>query len=81
MEEIVLEIETKNKIRKVKNPRKAREKDFFLFSAVEVMDSEGKWHRIINSFGDPVWKVNGMIREINDAIRQKKTYVNVEQFF
>lgn len=45
------------------------------------MDSEGKWHSIIKSFGDPIWKVRGMVREINDAIRQKKTYVNVELYF
>ena len=81
MKEIVLEIETKNKICKVNNPRKAREKDYFFFSAVEVMDSEGKWHRIINSFGDPIWKVKGMVREINDAISQNETYVNVELYF
>lgn len=81
MKETVLEIETKNKIYKVKNPRKAREKDYIFFLAVEVMDSEGKWHKIIKSFGDPVWKVRGMVGEINDAIRQKETYVNVELYF
>ncbi len=81
MKETILEIETKNKICKVKNPRKAREKDYFFFSAVEVMDSEGKWHGIIKSFGDPIWKVRGMVNKINDAIRQKKTYVNVELYF
>lgn len=45
------------------------------------MDSEGKWHSIIKSFGDPIWKVRGMVSEINDAIRQKKTYINVELYF
>lgn len=50
MKETILEIETKNKICKVKNSRKAREKDYILFSAVEVMVSEGKWHNIIRSF-------------------------------
>lgn len=81
MKETILEIETKNKICRIKNPRKVREKDYILFSAVQVMDSEGKWHGIIKSFGDPLWKVRGMVREINDAIRQKETYVNVELYF
>lgn len=81
MEETILKIETTNKICKVKNPRKAREKDYLIFSAVEVMDSEGKWHGIIKSFGDPIWRVRGMVNEINDAIRRKKTYVNVELYF
>ena len=79
MKETILEIETKNKICKVKNPRKAREKDYILFSAVEVMDFEGKWHNIIRSFWDPVFTF--IVNEINFAIRQKKTYVNVEQYF
>lgn len=81
MKETILEIETKNKICRIKNPRKVREKDYILFSAVQVMDSEEKWHGIIKSFGDPLWKVRGMVREINDAIRQKETYVNVELYF
>ena len=81
MTRTVLEIETKNKICKIENPRKARQKDYILFLTVEVMDSEGKWHRIIKSSADPLWKINGMVGEINEAIRQKKTYVNVEFYF
>lgn len=40
----VLEIETKNHLKKIEKPRKARDIDLAVWSIVQVMDGDGKWH-------------------------------------
>ena len=45
-----LEIETENRLKIIKNPRKARAKDIILWCIVRVMDGNGKWHFIGHCF-------------------------------
>ena len=64
-----LEIETKNKIIKLNNPRKARLKDFILFDAIQVMNENGKWDTISYLFAEPGWKADNAVLLINSAIK------------
>lgn len=79
MEEWIFEIETKNKVRRVKNPRKARSRDLVFFTAVEVMDGDGKWIRFFcQPYSD--YRLKRAVSEINRAIEEKKSYVNVDDY-
>lgn len=78
MEEWVLEIETKKTIKKVKNPRKVRKKDFLFFVAIQVMDDNGKWHHIVNSDNIPYWKTDDAKKKIKEAIKIKASYVKIK---
>lgn len=78
MEERTLEIETKKTIRKVRNPRKVRKKDFIIFVAIQVMDNNGKWHHIANSDDIPYWKTDDAKKKIREAIKERKEYVKIK---
>lgn len=78
MEEWTLEIETKKAVKKVKNPRKVRKKDYVLFVAVQVMDDNGKWHHIANSDDIPYWKTDNAKKKIKNAIKERKEYVKIK---
>ncbi len=78
MEEWTIEIETKNKIKKVKNPRKVRKKDFILFVAIQVMDDNNKWHYIVNSDDIPHWRTDDAMKKIEKAIKERKEYVEID---
>lgn len=71
MKEWTLEIETKKTIKKVRNPRKVRKKDFIFFVAIQVMDNDGKWHHIVNSDDIPCWKTDDEKKKIEKAIKEK----------
>ena len=78
MEEWTIEIETKNKIKKVKNPRKVRKKDFILFVAIQVMDDNNKWHYIVNSDDIPHWRTDDAMKKIEKSIKERKEYVEID---
>lgn len=78
MKEWTLEIETKKTIKKVRNPRKVRKKDFIFFVAIQVMDNNGKWHHIVNSDNIPYWKTDNAEKEIKKAIEGKEDYVKIK---
>lgn len=65
-----IEIETKNRIRKIRNPRKVRHIDLGVWSIIQVMDKEGKWHLA----GHTLYYEDAQIAEIEieDAISAKK---------
>lgn len=72
----VLEIETKNHLKKIENPRKARDIDLGLWSLVQVMDGDGKWHFI----GHTMFFEDAQIATylINEAIKEKTDSVCVD---
>lgn len=78
MKEWTLEIETKKTIKKVRNPRKVRKKDFLFFVAIQVMDNDGKWHHIVNSDDIPYWKTDDAKKKIKKAIKERKEYVKIK---
>jgi len=71
----VLEIETKNHLKKIKNPRRAVAKDLMVWSIVKVMDGDGNWHFIGHCFFPTDAEDAAYI--INDAIcdREKDVYL------
>ena len=71
-----LEIETKNSLKKIRNPRKAKDSDWILRCVVLVMDGKGKWHLIGHCFHptDASWAAD----DINEAIKNKKTSIYVD---
>lgn len=78
MEEWTLEIETKKTIKKVRNSRKVRKKDFIFFVDIQVMDNNGKWHHIVNSDDIPYWKTDNAKKKIKKAIEEKEEYVKIK---
>lgn len=70
-----LEIETKNRLKRIRNPRKARAKDLIVRAIVEVMDENSKWHFIGHCFYevDAEWAAD----DINDAIKAKEKTIDV----
>lgn len=76
MENWILEIETKNHLREIRNPRKARDRDWIVRCGVQVMDGKGKWHSIGHCFfpSDAERAAN----KINKAIENQKKLVKVE---
>lgn len=73
----VLEIETRNSIKKIKNPRKARASDLIVRCIVKIMDGDGKWHFVGHSFYESSSEIAANC--INEAIKKKKEYINVEE--
>ena len=73
-----LEIETKNKLKKIKNPRKVRIKDMIFFDLLQVMDGDGIWHTIcVCSVGVACGQF--IVNRINHIIerRQPSVYVDI----
>lgn len=72
-----LEIETKNKLKRIKNPRKARMKDWILFYTLQIMDENGKWITVCNSDVDDA-KAYNVVQDINKAIKNHETSICVD---
>lgn len=72
-----LEIETKNKIKRIKNPRKARVKDGIFFDILQVMDGNGKWNTIC-CFVISYSTQRRIVDEINKAIKEKEKVVCID---
>ena len=75
----VLEIETKNSLKKIRNPRKAKACDWIVTCVVRVMDGEGVWHLIGHCFfpSDASMAAN----DINRAIKEQKSLVLVDNIY
>jgi len=73
MKEWVLEIETRNCLKKIREPRRARDIDLGFLSIIQIMDGEGKWHWI----GNTLYLSNAQVAvyEINTAILRKESIV------
>ena len=72
-----LEIETKNKLKKIKNPKKARIKDIIFFDILQVMDCDGKWH-VVCKCCVGVTTAQIILNDINDAIKKRQSSVYVD---
>ena len=71
-----LEIETKNTLKKITNPRKARIRYWVLVDVLQVMDDDGKWHNVCTK--PIITHQYSVIREINDAIKNRKKSVYLD---
>ncbi len=65
-----LEIETKNKLKKIEDPRKARMSDRIFFDSLQVMDGNGKWHTVCNCCIG-VGTAQIIVDDINAAIKKR----------
>lgn len=72
-----LEIETKNNLEKIRNPRKARIADRIFFDSLQIMDDSGKWHTVCCCVVG-VSKGQIIIDKIEKAINKKQPYVYVD---
>lgn len=73
-----LEIETKNTLKKIKNPRKVRIVDRIFFDSLQVMDEDGKWHTVCHcSVGVATGRI--IVGDIHKAIQQccPSVYVDI----
>ena len=72
----VLEIETRDQVKRIENPRKARIVDGFYKERLEVMDNDGKWHTIVKMWnGETEGQI--VVMKINDAIKKKSPHIFV----
>lgn len=72
-----LEIETKNNLKKIRNPKKARIIDKIFFDILQVMDGEGKWHTVCHCcVGLATAQI--IVNNINIAIKKHKSSVYVD---
>lgn len=71
-----LEIETKNRVKKIRNPRKARDIDLGVWSIVQVMDENGKWRFV----GHTMFLENAQnaTEEINEAIETEENSILID---
>lgn len=67
----VLEIETKNKLQKIENPRKARVVDRIFFDSIQVMDNNGVWYTIWSGIALTKAKESKILYDIKSAIKNK----------
>lgn len=72
-----LEIETKNKLKRIKNPRKARFRDRIFFYSIQVMTNDGKWHTICNC-SEGVATLRMVVDDINKAIKKRSLSVYLD---
>lgn len=73
----VLEIETKNKLKKIEDPRKARMSDRIFFDSLQVMDGNGKWYTVCNCLvGVGYGQI--IVDKINRAIKKRLPSVCVD---
>lgn len=72
-----LEIETKNNLKKIRNPRKARIRDRIFFDSLQVMDDNGKWHTVCSCVIG-VSKGRMIIDDINKAIKKRQLSVYID---
>lgn len=72
-----LEIETKNTLKKIKNPRKARIIDRIFFDSLQIMDDNGKWHTVCRCTVG-VSTARMIIDDIDLAIKKHQSSVYVD---
>ena len=72
----VMEIETKDKLKKIENPRKARIVDRIFYDMLQIMDNDGKWHTIVKMWIG-VTEGQIVVMKINDAIKKKSPHIFV----
>lgn len=71
-----LEIKIGNKLKKVKNPRKARINNMVIYNALQIMTDDGKWHTICHcSVGPETGKM--IVDTINDTIKNRKASISL----
>ena len=71
-----LEIETRTTFKKIKEPRKARIRDFLFFEVLEVIDVDGKWHKVCTK--SLIAYKDSVISKINKAIKERKNSVYID---
>lgn len=71
-----LRVISNNRLTKIKNPIKARVRDFVIRSIVDVMDEDGNWHIVghSSSYGYARFEKD----EINRAIKEKKDTIEID---
>ncbi len=75
----VLEIETKNKLIKIKNPRRARFVDRIFWDVFQILDNDGKWNRICCcDIGINLQKI--IVEQVNLAIKSEKKSIYLGDF-
>lgn len=75
----ILEIETKNKLIKVKNPRKARFVDRIFWDVFQILDNDGKWNKICHcTVGVNLQRI--IVEKVNFAIRSGKKSIYLGDF-
>lgn len=73
----VMEIETKDKLKKIENPRKARIVDRIFYDMLQIMDNDGKWHTICKCFLG-VSEGQILVYRINMAIYYKESQIFID---
>ena len=73
----VLEVETKNRLVKIRGARKTRIKSTFLQWALQVMDGDGNWHTISKSTAIGGLQVGEIL--IMEAIEKKDKIVKINE--
>lgn len=73
----VLEIETKNKLRKIENAKKARIGDRIFCSVLQIMDEDGKWYTICCCLVGEASK-RMIVDKINAAIKKKEKSIYID---
>ena len=71
-----LEIETKNTWKRIVNPKKARVRDWLFVQVLQVMDGDGKWHKICTK--SLIAYPHSVERKINDAIKNRKKSIYID---
>lgn len=71
-----LEIETINRLKKIRGPRKARDIDFGVLSIIQVMDEGGKWRFV----GSTMFLEDAQLaaEKINEAIKTKESSILID---
>ena len=73
----VIEIETRNTLKKVKNPKKSRIRDMIFLDILQVMDNNEKWHTIWSGWIG-VTRGKLIVDSINSAIHSQKDYIYLD---
>ncbi len=76
MKAYVLEIETKNRIRRITNPRKARSISLIFTTIIQVMDGTGKWKYIGSC--SYLEDIGTLLLLINLSIMDRIEYINLD---
>lgn len=72
-----LEIKTKDKLKRFKNPRKARLSNIILGYTLQIMTDDGKWHTVCYcSVGAETGRF--IVETINEAIKNRKPSVYLD---
>lgn len=72
-----LEIKTKNYLKIIKRPKKARFVHRIFFDTLQIMDDFGKWHSICRcNVGEETKRI--IVDYINSSIRKYKRNINVD---